>query len=138
TVTERQPTPVRRYQEKALETHITCANCTLEYAIYGVFAFCPDCREHNSVQILEMNLSLVAKQVALSDQVGEPELKRRLLEDALANCVSSLDGFGRETCRVRADQSAAPDKCENISFQNLGRAAKRAVELFRADLQAAV
>jgi len=30
--------PIRYYREKQLETHVTCDNCTLEYAIYGVFA----------------------------------------------------------------------------------------------------
>lgn len=137
-VTAGHPVPIRHYREKALETHITCAECTLQYAIYGVFAFCPDCRAHNSSQILEMNLSLVRKQVSLCEQVDDAELRRRLLEDALENCVSSLDGFGREACRVRAEQSTAPGKCESVSFQNIARAAKRVGELFGVDLQAAV
>ena len=137
-VTGGRQVPIRHYREKALETHITCSGCTLQYAIYGVFAFCPDCRMHNSTQILEMNLSLVAKQVALCAQVDDAGLRRRLLEDALENCVSSLDGFGRETCRVRAPQSSAPEKCESVSFQNLERAAKRVRELFGVDVQMAV
>lgn len=137
-VTGGAPVPIRHYRERALETHVTCGNCSLEYAIYGVFAFCPDCGAHNSRQILEMNLGLVAKQVALSEQVGDADLRRHLLEDALENCVSSLDGFGRETCRVRADLSTAPAKCENVSFQNLPKAAKRLSELFGVDLRSAI
>ncbi len=137
-VTGGRPAPIRYYREKALETHVTCASCTLGYAIYGVFAFCPDCRTHNSQQILEKNLGLVAKQVGLSEQIEDADLSRHLLEDALENCVSSLDGFGRETCRVRADRSTAPDKCESVSFQNLTKAAKRLADLFGVDLQSAV
>jgi hypothetical protein len=43
------PPPIRYYREKALETHVTCRECTLEYAVYGVFAYCPDCGVHNSL-----------------------------------------------------------------------------------------
>jgi hypothetical protein len=138
TFKEGRQRPIRYYREKALETHVTCGTCTLEYAIYGVFAFCPDCGTHNSQQILERNLNLVAKQVALAGQVDDADFRRHLLEDALENCVSSLDGFGRETCRVRTAQSTAPDKCENLSFQNLPKAAKRVTDLFGVDLLAAI
>jgi hypothetical protein len=130
--------PIRYYREKALETHVTCGACTLEYAIYGVFAFCPDCGTHNSEQILEKNLNLVAKQVEFLGQIKDEDLCRHLLEDAVENCVSSLDGFGRETCRVRADQSKAPEKCAHVSFQNLPKAAKRMAALFGVDLPATV
>ena len=34
------PHPIQYYQEKQIETRVTCEVCTLEYAIYGVFAFC--------------------------------------------------------------------------------------------------
>src|SRR3989304_3148654 len=34
------PRPIRYYQEKQIETFVTCEVCTLEYAIFGVFAFC--------------------------------------------------------------------------------------------------
>jgi hypothetical protein len=37
------------------ETALTCERCTLQYTIYGVFAFCPDCAAHNSLQILKKN-----------------------------------------------------------------------------------
>lgn len=43
------PLPVRYYREKDIETKVTCDNCTLEYAVYGVFAYCPDCAAHNSL-----------------------------------------------------------------------------------------
>ena len=36
-------TPIHKFREKKLETEIICASCTLRYAVYGVFAFCPDC-----------------------------------------------------------------------------------------------
>src|SRR5262249_22035276 len=47
------PTPVRVYRESLLEQELKCEGCTLEYAIFGAFGFCPDCGIHNSLQILE-------------------------------------------------------------------------------------
>lgn len=51
-VKEAAPRPIRYYREKQLETEVVCHNCTLKYAIYGVFGWCPDCGTHNSLQIL--------------------------------------------------------------------------------------
>jgi hypothetical protein len=60
------------------------------------------------------------------------------LEDALENCVSAFDGFGRETCRVRAHRSNNSAKCNPISFQNLERATARLRDLFDFNLETAV
>ena len=86
---EGSPVPVRCYREKELETKIICDNCTLRYAIYGVFAFCPDCGTHNSKQILYKNLELAEKEIALALNL-ELELADHLIADALENAVSSL------------------------------------------------
>jgi len=129
-VTPGRPTPIRHYRERSLETHVHCSKCTLDYAIYGWFAFCPDCGEHNSVQVLEKNLEIIAKQLALADSLQDADLKRLLIEDALENCVSAFDGFARESCRVRAHRSSDPDGAAQISFQNLDRAAHRVRALF--------
>jgi hypothetical protein len=128
------PVPIRHYIEKELETHVTCDQCTLEYAVYGVFAYCPDCGAHNSLQILHKNLDLALKQVALANTVTERDLKEHLTGDALENCVSAFDGFAREACRIRAAKSADPSQCANLSFQNLPRAAVRMHKLFSIDL----
>ena len=53
--------PIRYYRESQLETEVVCANCTLRYSVYGVFAFCPDCGQHNSLQILGKSLEMVGK-----------------------------------------------------------------------------
>jgi hypothetical protein len=38
-----QPIPIFGYQERQLETDVRCSSCSLKFAIYGVFATCPDC-----------------------------------------------------------------------------------------------
>src|SRR5438874_4023162 len=40
-VSRSAPQPIRYYRERELETHVVCDHCTLRYAIYGVFAWCP-------------------------------------------------------------------------------------------------
>ena len=49
--------------------------------IYGVFGFCPDCREHNSLQILDKNLELVLKMLDMA-QSAEGELLKRMVENS--------------------------------------------------------
>lgn len=138
TVKPGRPLPISHYRERTLETAVTCTACTLEYAVYGVFGFCPDCGVHNSLQILALNLDLTRRQVALASTLDDAPLRRHLLEDALENCVSALDGFGRESIRVRAHQSNDPPRCAAVSFQNLGKAAVLVTTLFGIDLIGAV
>ena len=112
------PVPIRYYREKQLETEVVCADCTLRYSVYGVFAFCPDCGRHNSLQILDKNLELVGKMVNLAERM-EQEISRRLVENCLEDCVSVFDGFGRELCRVYAKDANNLTDVDRISFQNL-------------------
>ena len=130
--------PLRHYREQKLETDVVCDECTLHYAVFGLFAYCPDCGVHNSLQVLQRNLMLVAKQLELAASVESPDLARHLIEDSLENCVSAFDGFARETCRIRAAHSQDAGRASNLSFQNLGNAAKLVQTLFGVDLAAAV
>lgn len=129
------PSPLRYYAEQKLETNVECCNCTLQYSVYGVFAFCPDCRQRNSLQILDKNLELVGKMLDMAT-TAEAEVAERLVENALEDCVSAFDGFGREVCRVHAKQSTDPAKVEKVSFQNLDGARQHLTELFGLDLAA--
>jgi hypothetical protein len=125
--------PIKHYREKELETYVTCEKCTLQYCIYGVFAFCPDCGMHNSFQILLTNLEVAQKQISLAEKV-EPILKDRLLADALKDSVSSFDGFGREVYRINsAKQTTISGGERKISFQNLLVAQKKLLNNFGFD-----
>jgi hypothetical protein len=130
-----RPIPIRSYREEKLETTVICDGCTLRYAIYGVFALCPDCAGHNSYQILTKNLELARKQICLAGTL-EDEMSRHLIEDALENAVSTFDGFGREICRVKALQSSDPPKAEKVSFQNIAKARQKVIDLFNLDFAA--
>jgi hypothetical protein len=130
-----QPTASRCYREPKLETEVVCDKCTLHYTIYGVFGFCPDCAVHNSLQILNKNLELVLKLLAVSE-TQEAQVAQHLVEYALEDCVSAFDGFGRETCRVFAAKSDKPEKAAEIRFQNIAAARVRVKEQFSVDFAA--
>jgi hypothetical protein len=117
------PLPIRYYREKELETAITCDSCTLRYAIYGVFGWCPDCGVHNSLQILVKNLELARKELALA-ATAETDLTTHLVGDALGNAVSAFDGFGRELCQRKSSE---------IRFQNLAAARRKVHDAFGFD-----
>ena len=122
-VTGHMPHPIQHYREKQLETEVVCDDCSLRYAIYGVFGWCPDCGIHNSLQILAMNLELAKKELALADTV-DGALAVHLIGDALENIVSTFDAFGREICQRRAVK---------ISFQSITDARRRVQEAFGFD-----
>jgi hypothetical protein len=126
--------PIRYYQEKQLETQVTCDICTLEYAIFGVFAYCPDCGTHNSMQILVKNLELVEKEIALANTVEDKELAGKLVDDSLENAVSAFDGFGRATCVAFANKLPNGVQASEISFQNIGGAQTRVLNFFGFDI----
>jgi hypothetical protein len=122
-VTRDSPHPIRHYREKQLETHVVCDSCTLRYAIYGVFGWCPDCGTHNSLQILSKNLELAQKELVLAETV-EHELADHLVGDALENVVSAFDGFGREVCLRKGVE---------IRFQSLAGARRNVKDRFGFD-----
>jgi hypothetical protein len=101
----------------------TCDSCSLRYAIYGVFGWCPDCGVHNSLQILVKNLELARKELALA-ATAETDLANHLIGDALENAVSAFDGFGRELCQRKSIE---------IRFQNLAAARRKVHDAFGFD-----
>lgn len=130
---EGRPHPIHYYREPKLEQEVVCDRCTLRYAIYGAFGYCPDCGVHNSLQILNVNLDIVEKMLALADG-AEQTVTSKLIENALEDGVSAMDGFGREVCRVFASKATDPAKAETLSFQNLSGARDQVQSLFSVDI----
>jgi len=118
------PIPIRWYREKNLETEITCDQCGLRYAIYGLFGWCPECGVHNSLQILGKNLELAKKKLALAESVDK-DLAETVIADALAGVVSAFDGFGRAICAGGEIKA---------SFHNLDGGRKRVQQQFGFDM----
>lgn len=89
--------PLKYYREKELETQLTCDNCGLEFAIYGVFANCPDCARLNALVIFNKSIEVAKKTLNLIDSIDQKEksLIETTLEGALSGGVSSFDAFGK-------------------------------------------
>lgn len=125
--------PIRYYRERLLETELVCDSCGLNYAVYGVFAYCPDCGTHNSLQILRKNLEVTLKMLDFAGGL-EQDVRTVLIEDALEDCISSFDGFGRELCHVAANKTSVPERAKRITFQNLDAASSAVGQVFNIDL----
>lgn len=132
-----KPYPIHRYREKQLEQQVVCENCTLRYAIYGVFGYCPDCATHNSLQILNLNLDIVLKMLHLAG-TSDPEIAVRVIENALEDAISSFDGFGRELMTAFASKAVDPEKNRAISFQNICSAREKVKEQLSVDFAEAL
>lgn len=127
-----RPTPIRYYREENLETEVLCDQCTLRYTIFGVFGYCPDCASHNSFQILNKNLDLILKLVDIAENQNK-EIEQQLIENALEDCVSAFDGFGRETCRVLSNRLNKIKRTIDIRFQNISAARDKVKKSFGID-----
>lgn len=128
------PPPIRHYLERQLQEKICCENCACEYAIYGVFAICPDCGVQNLFQVLNSNLELIKRQVSLEQRLYsefgeqfEAELNeivggvgQKLVEDACENAVTVFETFFKEL--NQRYQAKAIDPAKHFSgnlFQRL-------------------
>lgn len=121
---------IHYFHESKLETYLTCQNCTLNYAVYGIFGYCPDCRQHNSLQILETNLNLLRKVLELAD--SNQDVFSTLIESVLEKCVAVMDGFGKTVWEL-ANLNAG-NHCSSISFQNIEMARHKVKEAFGLDI----
>ena len=132
-----RPEPIRYPRDFNLETYVDCTNCTLKYAVYGVYAYCPDCGKRNVHQILDKNLDTAEKILRMGVQ-EDGTLREALIGNALTSVVAALDGYGREVCRAFAPKSVSPDKAQSIRFQNLERAQTRMKDMFGFDIASSI
>lgn len=109
--------PVQYYTEAELETKMTCNHCSLVFAVYGVFARCPDCNELNAFFIFEKSVEITQKQIKI---LSKPEIPKEIGEHSvsliLSSCVSAFDGLGKELKKRKPN--LYPDKPKNL-FQNI-------------------
>jgi hypothetical protein len=133
-----QPYPIYQYHEKQLETFITCNDCSLEFSIFGLFAFCPDCGAHNSIQILKKNLELSDHLLQISTKESDIEIAQFFIVKALETAVSTFDGYGRAFLLAHASQLSNSKQVMDISFQNISGAKDLIKKLMGIDISDAV
>ncbi|MBE0611234.1 MAG: hypothetical protein IH609_17770 [Dehalococcoidia bacterium] len=109
---------VSRYFERDLETHVICDGCGLEFAVYGVFASCPDCQRLNALATCLASLNVAEKKLLLSENEElEAELRVALREDVLGSAVASFDAYGKALRRTHP--RFLPAKAKPNLFQDL-------------------
>lgn len=107
---------IEHYLERDLETDVICSGCSLEFAVFTVFATCPDCGSPNAFDVFDASLEAVAKRLHLSGTVDDHKLKKEILADAVGSAVASFDVLGK---RLRgANPDVLPTRPINL-FQNL-------------------
>lgn len=109
--------PIKYYSEQELETNLTCDNCGLKFAIYGVFSNCPDCNKTNAFLIYEKSLEVIKKKLEI---FSKPEIPDDILEISLSSiltsAISAFDGLGKELRNKKPGHY--PSKPRNL-FQNI-------------------
>lgn len=110
--------PIRYYTEKELETTVICDGCGLEFAIYGVFATCPDCTRLTTMSLFLNSLKAAQRRLAVLEAVSAEEtgLAEVITVDAISATVASFDALGKRV--AREFPALIPDKPKNL-FQNL-------------------
>lgn len=107
--------PIQYYTEAELETIVTCDNCGLVFAIYGIFASCPDCAKLTAMSMFKKSLEVASKRLGILSRMPA-DLQDALIIDTLSAAVATFDGLGK---RLRSQFPAIfPDKPQNL-FQNL-------------------
>lgn len=97
-------TSVTRHLEKPVDSEIECPICKLKFQIYGIFGYCPSCREE-SLLIYETNLQIIIQEINSASD------KTRALRHAYNDVVSTFEGY----CKLVAKRSGL----EDTNFQNL-------------------
>lgn len=110
--------PINYYSEKDLETEVICDACELQFAVYGVFASCPDCAKINAYTIFRKSLEVSKKKLEfiLQHQEVARDFLDRELKEILSDTVSSFDGLGKAL--QEKYPALAPKKIKNL-FQKI-------------------
>jgi hypothetical protein len=106
---------IQYYQEKILETNVTCDSCGLIFSIYGVFSNCPDCGRLNARVIYQKSLDASNGKLVLSgDETIDEHIRTDLIKDSLTGTVSAFDALGKA---LRTKHPVIPARPLNL-FQN--------------------
>ncbi|MBK8981566.1 MAG: hypothetical protein IPM38_04415 [Ignavibacteria bacterium] len=105
-------TLLTRHVEKPVDTEIECPRCKLKFQIYGIFGYCPSCKEE-SLLIYETNLQIIIQ------EINNTQDKTRTLRHAYNDVVSTFEAY----CKLVVKSNGL----ESSNFQNL----KDTKELFK-------
>jgi Zn ribbon nucleic-acid-binding protein len=110
--------PLQYYNEEDLETTVECDSCGLMFAIYGVFASCPDCSRPITMSMFKSALKVARKRLGILEKIPaqETDLRGALLADTLCGGVATFDSLGK---RLRGEFPTVFPTIPRNLFQNL-------------------
>ncbi|MBV1881258.1 MAG: hypothetical protein KUG82_06470 [Pseudomonadales bacterium] len=82
------------YEEREVDSELHCAICNTKFQVYGVFGFCPGCKEEN-VLVYDANIKIIEAEIASSPN---PD---RQLRHAYNDLVSTFENIcTRKSSRI--------------------------------------
>ena len=97
--------PPAHHLETKVDSEIECSRCKTRFQIFGIFGFCPGCKEDN-INIYEVNLQIIKEELEKSHD------GQRTLRHAYNDVVSTFENF----CKKVADRKALKGYA---NFQNI-------------------
>jgi len=136
-------TPTTRPVEEELRRDITCPECGLEHAVFGLAIWCPDCSTDLFLVHVEAELTAVHRMLEVVDerraQLGN-RVAARDIENALEDVVSIFEGSHKAMLRrVLHERGTSKDDMEAIfrsNVRNKLQNAERVREVFADVLEA--
>lgn len=74
------------YEEREVDSELQCHKCGAKFQVYGVFGFCPGCREEN-ILVYDANIKIIESEISSS---SNPE---RQLRHAYNDLVSTFENI---------------------------------------------
>ncbi len=109
--------PLKNYAEQELQTNTKCDTCDLEYAIFSVFSYCPDCGQSSTFQVFKRSLDSLRKQLKAFTtlDIEDNDFLQEVLEGIFKNTISKFDGLGKQL----KDKLPSSLEKRRSPFQNL-------------------
>jgi DNA-directed RNA polymerase subunit RPC12/RpoP len=87
------------YSEHQVDTELACPECKFRFQVYGIFGYCPGCRNENLI-IYDANLEIIKQEVASNID------SQRALRHAYADLVSTFESFSKKKAKLFTDETA--------------------------------
>ncbi len=87
-----------KYKERKIDSELECPKCHTRFQIYGIFGYCPGCKEENLL-IYDINLKIIENEIVASDN------SERQLRHAYADLVSTFENFcARKSSKITSEK----------------------------------
>lgn len=131
-------TPAWVYSEERQQRRITCKSCHANFDVLGEYASCPRCGKRNNLAVLIAALDALEQRYTkanaeLQGQAERADEWQRLLNSAISHFEGMSNDIRAALLRLPYSPSRRAE-LENLSFQNIGNAAKRLRDWLGIDL----